>query len=287
MQGSDDDARFAFGENWAAFLTRLDEDRIQEAIRSVEELAGPGAVAGRRWLDIGSGSGLFSLAAARLGAARIHSFDYDPDSVACTRELRRREGVDAERWTIAQASVLDAAAMAELGRFDVVYSWGVLHHTGDLWTAFDHAARAVAPGGQLLVALYNDQGDLSRLWRAIKRLYNRLPRRLRVPYAVAVMAPFELAQLAVRTAQLRPDRYVRSWTRYRSLRGMSRWHDLLDWVGGYPFEVATPGAVLDRAREHGLVLERQVVHNGLGCNEFAFRLPDAGESPAAVLRGDG
>jgi 2-polyprenyl-3-methyl-5-hydroxy-6-metoxy-1,4-benzoquinol methylase len=274
MQVSDDDQRFAFGENWAGFLTRLDEERIREAVRSVEELAGPGAVEGRRWLDIGSGSGLFSLAAARMGAAELHSFDYDPTCVACTQELRRREGIDPERWTVERASVLDADAMAERGQFDVVYSWGVLHHTGDLWTAFDHAAGAVAPGGQLLIAIYNDQGGRSRLWRRVKRLYNRLPQRLRVPYALAVMAPFELRHLAFRTLQLRPDRYVRSWTHYKSLRGMSRWHDLLDWVGGYPFEVATPGAVLDRARAHGLVLERQNVRQGLGCSEFAFRLPD-------------
>lgn len=283
MQAGDDGERFAFGENWAGFLTRLDEDRIREAVRSVEELAGPGAIAGRRWLDIGSGSGLFSLAAARMGAAQLHSFDFDATCVACTQELRRREGVDPERWAVEQASVLDAAAMADLGQFDIVYSWGVLHHTGDLWTAFDHAAGAVAPGGQLLIAIYNDQGGRSRLWRRVKRLYNRLPQRLRVPYALAVMAPFELRHLAARTAQLRPDRYIHSWTRYRSLRGMSRWHDLLDWVGGYPFEVATPGAVLDRARRHGLVLERQVVRLGLGCSEFAFRLP----GPAADVSAAG
>ncbi len=47
-------------------------------------------LAGNSFLDVGSGSGLFSLAAMRLGADRVHSFDYDPQSVGCTKELKRR-----------------------------------------------------------------------------------------------------------------------------------------------------------------------------------------------------
>src|SRR5215218_10426973 len=150
--------RFAFGENWARFLRVLDEDRVAEAERSLVEVVGREEIAGRRWLDIGSGSGLFSLAAARLGAASLHSFDFDADSVACTRELRQREGVSEDRWTVERGSALDGAYLRGLGQFDLVYSWGVLHHTGDLWTAFDRAAEAVAAGGVLFIAIYNDQG---------------------------------------------------------------------------------------------------------------------------------
>lgn len=268
--------RFAFGENWARFLSVLDEDRVAEAERSLIEMVGREEIAGRRWLDIGSGSGLFSLAAARLGAASLHSFDFDADSVECTRELRRREGVPESRWVVERGSALDVDYMRSLEAFDLVYSWGVLHHTGDLWTAFDLATEVVAPGGVLFIAIYNDQGTRSRVWTSIKRWYNRLPSWLRLPYTLAIMGPRELLILAKEMAHLRPDRYVRGWTRYRSARGMSRWHDIVDWVGGYPFEVATPEAVLERGRQHGLTLERMVTRQGLGCNQFVFRRPATG-----------
>lgn len=265
--------RFGFGANWTNYLRHVDEERIGEAVRSLRAVIGEAAIEGRTWLDIGSGSGLFSLAAARLGASRLHSFDYDPDSVACTLQLREREGIDHERWTVEQGSALDAPYVAALGTFDVVYSWGVLHHTGDLWTAFDTAVAAVKPGGLLWIAIYNDQGLQSRIWHRIKRVYNRLPRALRVPYALAVMGPRELCSLAIHIVRGIPMGYVRSWTQYKSARGMSRWHDLIDWVGGYPFEVASPGLVFEHGARHGLQLEHMRTANGLGCSEFVFRRP--------------
>ncbi|WP_210491641.1 class I SAM-dependent methyltransferase [Patulibacter sp. SYSU D01012] len=271
MEPPADETRFAFGENWARFLAVLDDTRIREAERSLREMLGEDGVRGRTWLDIGSGSGLFSLAAARLGASRLHSFDYDASSVGCTDELRRRFGPADADWTVEQGSVLDRAYVDGLGRFDVVYSWGVLHHTGRMWEAFDNAARTVADGGVLFIALYNDQGARSRIWSRIKWRYNRLPPRLRLPWALTVMVPRELLSLGARTARGHPEEYLRTWTRYRSARGMSRWHDLIDWVGGYPFEVATPDEVVERGRAQGLLLERLTVRRGLGCNEFVFR----------------
>ena len=261
--------RFEFGENWRRFLSVLSEERIMEAERSLRSMLGVENLRGRTFLDIGCGSGLFSLAAMRLGAERVHSLDFDPASVACALELRRRFGADAA-WTIEQGSVLDGGYVAGLGAWDVVYSWGVLHHTGDMWRAIDTTIAAVAPGGRLFISIYNDQGLKSRLWRAVKRTYNALPSALRKPFVIAVMGPFELRAALGWTARGEPWRYVQSWTRYKRRRGMSRWHDLVDWVGGYPFEVASPDAVFDFCRDRGLVLERLITRQGLGCNEFVF-----------------
>ena len=81
--------RFEFGKNWGRFLAVLNDERISEAEASLKSMLKVEGLTGKSFLDIGSGSGLFSLAARRLGA-RVHSFDYDPQSVACTAELKRR-----------------------------------------------------------------------------------------------------------------------------------------------------------------------------------------------------
>ena len=139
--------RFEFGANWARFLTTLNDERIAEAERSLVRWLGRERLDGLTFLDAGSGSGLFSLAARRLGAT-VTSFDYDPQSVACTSTLRERYFAGDPDWTVQRGSVLDPAFLAGLGTFDIVYSWGVLHHTGAMWDAIANTAQRVAPGGQ-------------------------------------------------------------------------------------------------------------------------------------------
>src|SRR5436309_11907222 len=124
----DTQERFGFGKNWSRFLGVLNHERIEEAERSLREMLEVDDLHGKKFLDIGSGSGLFSLAARRLGA-RVHSLDYDPKSVECTRELRRRFFANDTDWNVEEGSALDRDHIASLGKFSIVYSWGVLHHT--------------------------------------------------------------------------------------------------------------------------------------------------------------
>src|SRR3954468_18473496 len=138
--------RFGFGANWARFLLHLDEQRIEDAERSLQQMLGLPSRQGLPFLDPGSGSGLVSLAARRLGAT-VHSFDYDPQSVACTRALRQKFFAGDPRWVVESGSVLDADYLKALDRWDIVYSWGVLHHTGDQWRALANASALVADGG--------------------------------------------------------------------------------------------------------------------------------------------
>lgn len=258
---------FEFGANWSRFLEVLDEDRILRAEESLKSMLGVERLAGKSFLDVGSGSGLFSLAARRLGA-RVHSFDADSSSVRCTAELKRRYFDQVSDWTVGEGSALDEGYLKALGTFDIVYAWGSLHHTGAMWRALELVAPLVAERGELFIAIYNDQGWASRCWRAVKRLYNFLPG----PVKWIVLAPALLRIWGPATVRdLLRGRPFETWKDYSSSRGMSPYRDVVDWVGGYPFEVARPEAVVDFLLGRGFGLKKMKgVGGGHGCNEFVF-----------------
>lgn len=252
--------RFKFGKNWQQFLSVLNDDRIVAAEKSLCAMLETDTLDGKSFLDIGSGSGLFSLAAMRLGASKVHSFDYDPQSVACAKELKRRYFPESKRWTNEEGSVLDINYVTNLGTSDIVFSWGVLHHTCNMWTALHNAALPVRRSGKLFIAIYNDQGSLSKYWLFMKKAYNQnLILRMVI---ILIHCPY---LIGVRFL-------ARAWSgRLRLERGMSLWHDMKDWLGGYPFEVAKPDEIVKFYTKKGFNLQRLKTCMGRhGCNEYVF-----------------
>jgi 2-polyprenyl-3-methyl-5-hydroxy-6-metoxy-1,4-benzoquinol methylase len=269
-----DETRYDFGVNWQSFVRHaLNERRVAHAVTSMKEFLGVDSLRGRTVLDIGCGSGLFSLAALLLEAERVDSFDYDPNSVAATRALQAAQSVGAERWNVRQGSVLDPQFMAAVAPADVVYSWGVLHHTGHMWDAIDAAAAKVRPGGRFAISIYNKVDrfpDSSRMWWHLKRTYTRSPGVVRRLMEAGYVANFMLTRLATLRNPFTPflDREG------AGRRGMEFMHDVRDWLGGFPYEYATSGEIFQHVHaKSGFELERLVNWEGNACNELLFRRP--------------
>ena len=250
------DSHYAFGKNWSAYSVLIDEDRLKEAVNSVAKLCGD--LAGKSFLDIGCGSGLFSAAALRLGATPLRAIDIDCDSVETTQQTLTRF-FPGDAWSCAQRSVFDTSPQAD-GLYDVVYSWGVLHHTGNMRQAIACAAQLVAPGGLLVLGLYR-KTPFCRFWTVEKRLYTHGPRWV----AAVLRWIYKSAYLAGILATGRDPRvYVHD---YQSNRGMDWHHDVEDWLGGYPYESVSNSDMARLAHENGFVVratyERAVPASGL------------------------
>ncbi|MBI4475503.1 MAG: methyltransferase [Acidobacteria bacterium] len=262
------DLRFEFGENWTNFLRVLNEERIAEAEASLKKALRVTHLKDKRFIDIGCGSGLFSLAAARLGA-KVHSFDYDPHSVSCTAELKRRYCPHDANWTIESGSVLDREYLDKLGRFDIVYSWGVLHHTGDMWAALANIVPLTEAKGRLFIAIYNDMGGASRRWRAIKKRYVSAGAVGKWGILIGMYGVLQFRESCIRLLRMQNPLPFRQWREYKKKRGMAPWYDFVDWVGGYPYEVARPEEIFSFFRESGFTLD-YLTTGGLGCNEYVL-----------------
>lgn len=266
------EAHFQFGENWLDYLRHVDDEALGEAEAGLLRLLPLEAIQGARFLDIGCGSGLHSLAALRLGADALVAVDIDPNSVRATSDLISKWAPGA-RSEVRRLSIFEAEP-EELGLFDIAYSWGVLHHTGAMWEAVERAARFVRPGGHFVIALYQKRPTCG-LWTWEKRLYTRSPRLVRAAIRGGYTAAYFVRLLA---GGRNPFQYVRA---YKSSRGMNFYNDIHDWLGGYPYESATPEEV--RARVVALGFEPAAERTlgkglglfGTGCAEYVFRrMPD-------------
>ena len=153
---------FSFGRNWKRYVRYvLNEEILQNAQNSLVRYFGEDFnFSDKIFVDIGCGSGIFSLCALRLGVKKVISVDVDKDSIEATLMTRDRFGAAfKDKWEIVEGSVLDSIFMEDLqeslkGENLIVYSWGVLHHTGNLPLAMDNVMRLLSAGGGGRLCLY-------------------------------------------------------------------------------------------------------------------------------------
>ena len=282
----DAEAHFAFGKNWASYAVGIGETQIAEAIAALRRLSGMQDFSGKRFLDIGCGSGVHSLAALRLGAAEVVAVDIDTDSVATTSATLKKFAPGA-KYRVTQCSVFDLKPEM-FGHFDVVYSWGVLHHTGGMVEALENAARLVAPGGVFLVALYR-KTYLCGFWKVEKKWYagasersQRVAQRLFLWWYRLLAACLGLARRVRGLLQGRSsgaEGFAARVSNYR-YRGMDFYHDVHDWLGGHPYESILPDEVDALMARAGLRIQetflcrpnRRTAHGllGSGCDEYRY-----------------
>ena len=258
------DRRFGFGKNWSKFIeTKFDEDRVKSSAEVFCDFTGRSDLSGLSFIDVGCGSGLHSLAASRLNAKSIFSFDFDPHAVAISRSLRQR-GSFKNQWQIEQGSSLDDNFVQKLGNYDFVYSWGALHHTGAVWKAISNTCGLVKGGGEMYLALYSlDVQPQAEFWLEVKQKYVNAGKLKRLYMEQWYFFKFVYDSKPVLYLKKRlakgPNR----------ARGMDLLTDVRDWLGGWPMEFVYDQEVIDFVNKRGFELTN--IDKGKACTEFLFK----------------
>lgn len=254
---------FSFGQNWKSYVQTVSEDSIKLALSDIEEWLERDFIRGKTVLDAGCGSGIHSLCFYLLGAKEVVSFDADPRSVEATRFLWESKGRPSN-WKILQGSVLDKDFIKSLGTHEIVYSWGVLHHTGAMWEAIDAAGSLVGPEGLYWIAIYV-KGPNYPDHLALKQAYNRAS-----DMGKKLIVGKEIFRIMWRRMKQHQNPFT--WNENKD-RGMTIYHDLIDWLGGLPYEVASKEEVLEFCESRGFALAKIKRGYEGGLNTFLFSLP--------------
>jgi SAM-dependent methyltransferase len=207
----------ACGERYGA-----EQDRLRYELEpEILAFADFDSAVGKRVLEIGVGMGSDFIRWARAGA-KATGIDLTERAVGLTRQRLADEGLQGDLRT-ADAENLPFPD----GEFDVVYSWGVLHHTPHPAGALAEAQRVLAPGGRLKVMLYHRHSWVAwAAWVRFGLLVGRPWRTLRKAVAciespgTQAFTPAEvLAMLpTIRAVDVRP--ILTRWDR-RAVPGLS------------------------------------------------------------------
>jgi len=265
------ESHFEFGNNWNDFSQKIDDRRINIALNSLKRILNTSDLSGKSFLDIGCGSGLFSLSALKLNATYVKAVDIDPKSVQTTQSVLQANVESNTKYDCEVKSVFDLMPKDD-GQFDIVYSWGVLHHTGDMYTAIKKASKMVKNDGQLAIALYRKTPSC-KFWKAEKRIYSNSPKFVQLIIQGIYTCLFSLGKLSLGT---NPIKYIKEYKRHR---GMSYRHDIHDWLGGYPYESISCEELKTTMAKFGFTLKTEFINGGimskLGlfgaiCDEYLF-----------------
>ncbi len=259
--------QFDFGNNWLEFSKKaLTSEKVSAARNDFAGLIGEIDLEGKSFLDIGFGQGLSLLAASEKGANTVGN-DINPK---CAEVLNLNASyfpnIKIPRISIVIGSILDLSIVEELRvkskeekGYDIVHSWGVLHHTGKMWEAIRNASSLVKEGGHLIIAIYNKHWT-SPAWKMIKWFYCKSPLpmqkfMLHLFYPIICLAKFIVSGEGPK----------------KQSRGMDFYYDLIDWIGGYPYEYATINEINHFVSKLGFCKIREIAAKmPTGCNEFVF-----------------
>jgi len=252
--------RFSFGQNWQSYATTsLTQERIEQSRLAFSSLVNGIELKNRNFIDIGFGQGLSLVSAAELGAKAV-GIDADGDNVEAVKRVQQAMGYLGP-IDMRIASILDDTFVYQYrGHFDIVHSWGVLHHTGNMEKAIANACALVAEGGYFICSIYNRHWS-SPLWRIVKRFYNSAS-------ASGKQLLINLLYPVIYTAKF----IVTGKNPKKMERGMDFLHDVVDWIGGYPYDYASTEEIQTLVSGYGFhCLWVKAAQVPTGCNEFVFR----------------
>lgn len=258
--------QFDFGQNWVNFSKKaLTKERILAAQCDFMRLFGSIGLNDKLFLDIGFGQGITILLAKEAGA-KVFGNDINPKCMEALTNTAECMGVSAD-FPVVIGSILDTSTISQISqmikagqKYDIVHSWGVLHHTGNLKIALYNAASLVTDGGYLVIAVYNSHWS-SRVWRIIKKFYCISPKAVKI-VMVSIFYPI------ICIAKI----FVTGKNPLNQERGMDFFYDVVDWIGGYPYEYASIVEIINNLKHSGFkcIYTKQATVP-TGCNEFVFR----------------